>query len=78
MAKQNDIDKASDQAATQAAALVIARLKPAIKQAITDLAREYRRDSLEYLLHHKWIRALVGLLFIAGLIAAWIKEKGTG
>lgn len=73
--RQSNIDKAADQAATQAAALVISRLKPALKQAIKDLVKDFRADAIEYVLTEKWVRALIGLLFIAGLVATWIKER---
>lgn len=67
-------DEAADQAATQAAAMVINHLSAALKQALKALFAEYRREFIEYILREKWIRIVLGLLTILGLLGILIKE----
>lgn len=68
------LDKAADQAATQAAALVINQIRSALKAALKELFKEYIREFAEYVFHEKWIRVVMGLLTLMGLVGYWIKE----
>lgn len=69
------LDQASDQAATQAAAIVLHKLPEALKAAIRLLVAEWRRDLIDYILTEKWVRLLTALLFLLGVIGLWLKEK---
>lgn len=78
MAKQEDIDKASDQAATQAAAIVRhwfeQNLKYQLMAAIKDIYWELWRELFKYLYKANWVRLLAGLLTLASAITLWFKE----
>lgn len=68
------LDKAADQAATQAAAIVIHQLRGALKLALKDLFSDWRRDFIDYLLTEKWIRLLAAVLFALSVIGLYFKE----
>lgn len=68
------LDEAADQAATQAAALVINRMREALKAAIRDLLKELLRDATDYVLHHKLIRIILGLITLFGLIGYYLRH----
>lgn len=72
---QEMLDKAADQAATQAAALVINQLRPALKKAITEIFKDYGREFISNFFISRWLRVVVGILTILGLIGLWIKER---
>lgn len=72
---QRMLDEASDQAATQAAAIVLNKMREALRLAIHDILRDAGRDALEYVLHERWIRIVLGLLSLAGLIGYWLNDR---
>lgn len=79
MSKQEDIDKASDQAATQASALTISwlreHLKKELEAALKDIYWQLWRDLFYYLYKANWFRLLAGLLTLASAITLWVRDK---
>lgn len=78
MGRQEELDKAADQAATQAAAIVRhwfeQNLKYQLIAAIKDIYWELWRDLFKYLYRANWVRLLVGIMTLASAIILWVKE----
>lgn len=74
MVKQSDIDRACDQAATQAVAFFRSHIKTIVKEAIRELARDAWSEFVHYLLTENWVRLLAALIFGASVLLLYIKE----
>lgn len=74
MSEQHD-----DELVTRSSAMTITwlrqNLRKEVKAAIKELAGDWIKDFVYHLIRSKWVRVLGGLLFVAGLIAAWTKER---
>lgn len=71
---QRMLDESADQSATQAAALVIHKIPAALKEAIKQLIKEYMRDAVDWILHERWIRIILGIVSLVGIIGYWLKD----
>lgn len=79
MSKQEDIDKASDQAAAQNSAITINwlrnHLRTELKAALVEIYWSLWKDLFIYLYKANWFRLVAGILTLASAITLWVKDK---
>lgn len=62
-----------DEIVTRAAALTISHLRAALKAAILEIIREFRSEAIEWAITSWWVRVLIGVLTVLGLLGYFIK-----
>jgi hypothetical protein len=77
--EQEKLDKAADQASTQAAALTIhwfrENLRKEIKAALKEIYWQLWSDLFRYLYRANWFRLVVGLLTLLSALSLWLHEN---
>lgn len=71
-------DEHDDELVTRSSAMVIhwlrAHLKNEIRAALKELYSELWRDGIEYLIRERWVKILLGLSSLCGLVVYLLKE----
>lgn len=71
-------DEHDDELVTRSSAMVIAwlrtHLKNEIRAALKELYSELWRDGVEYLIRERWVKILLGLSSLCGLVVYIVKE----
>lgn len=72
-------DEHDDELVTRSSAMVITwlrtHLKDEIRAALKELYSELWRDGIEYLIRERWVKILLGILSLGGLVTYYLEHQ---
>lgn len=72
-------DEKEDELVTRSSAMVITwlrtHLKNEIRQALREIYAELWRSGIEYLIRERWVKILIGLSSLCGLITYYLEHQ---